>query len=92
MIHVSAADFKNNTGRYQDLALREPIVVTKHDRPTYVLMSFESFHKINGGAYPIALLVAALSDAELEAISKAEVPAEYAYLDELLKEDELLEE
>jgi hypothetical protein len=32
VLKVSAADFQRNIGRYQDLALRQPVAVTRNGR------------------------------------------------------------
>ncbi|GEM_PF-3129833 len=43
---VSAAEFKKKSGTYQDMALSEPVTITKHDRPTLVLMSYAEYHRL----------------------------------------------
>jgi len=48
MKSVSAAEFKKKSGAYQDMALSEPITITKHDRPTLVLLSFAEYQKLVG--------------------------------------------
>jgi PHD/YefM family antitoxin component YafN of YafNO toxin-antitoxin module len=39
MIKVSAAEFQRNTGCYQDLALTEPVAVTRNGRERTVMIS-----------------------------------------------------
>lgn len=48
MKSVSAAEFKKRTGTYQDMALSEPVMITKHERPTLVLMSYAEYQKLTG--------------------------------------------
>jgi len=37
-LKVSAAEFQRNIGRYQDLALRHPVAVTRNGRESTVLI------------------------------------------------------
>ena len=48
MIQVSAKDFKQSTGKYQDMAQHEPVLTTKHDRYSCVLLSFEDYQRLTG--------------------------------------------
>lgn len=48
MKSVSAAEFKKKTGTYQDMALSEPVMITKHERPALVLMSYAEYQKLSG--------------------------------------------
>ena len=38
---MSAAEVKNNFGKFLDMAQREPIVVTKHDRAVGIFVSMQ---------------------------------------------------
>ena len=44
MRRVSSADLIRNFSRYSDLALREPVIVTKNGRERLVLVSVEEFN------------------------------------------------
>ena len=46
MLKVSAADFQRNIGRYQDLALRAPVAVTRNGRESCVLISSEEYRRL----------------------------------------------
>lgn len=46
MIRVSSADFQRNIGRYQDMALREPIAVTRNGRERTVMLSIEEYDRL----------------------------------------------
>lgn len=46
MITVSAAEFQRNIGRYQDLALREPVAVTRNGREGTILISTDEFQRL----------------------------------------------
>lgn len=78
---VTSSDFKQNVGRYQDMALSEPVTITKHDRPHTVLLSAAMFEVLTKGR--VARLTTELDNDTLRAIAEAEVPAQYAHLDKL---------
>ncbi|EFG8564905.1 type II toxin-antitoxin system Phd/YefM family antitoxin, partial [Escherichia coli] len=46
MIKVSAAEFQRNIGRYTDLALKEPIAVTRNGRERNVVLSSEEYYRL----------------------------------------------
>jgi prevent-host-death family protein len=81
---VSSADFQRRIGHFQDRALVEPVLVTRNGRERVVLISADEFKRLKRLDRE-ALPVSALSDAELAAIAAAEVPAEYAHLDDELR-------
>ncbi len=46
MMKVSAAEFQRNIGRYQDLALREPVAVTRNGRESTVMISVDEYQRL----------------------------------------------
>ena len=46
MIKVSAAEFQRNIGRYQDVALTQPVAVTRNRRERTVMISVEEYHRL----------------------------------------------
>jgi prevent-host-death family protein len=80
MLTVSSQEYQRNLGKYYDVALTEPIVITHNGRERLVVLSAEAFRQMQRHTREV-LPVEALSDADLAAIAAAEVPAEYAYLD-----------
>ena len=46
MIKVSAAEFQRNIGRYQDLALTQPVAVTRNGRERTVMISTDEYHRL----------------------------------------------
>jgi len=46
MIKVSAAEFQRNIGRYQDMALTQPVVVARNGRERTVMISIEEYHRL----------------------------------------------
>ncbi len=79
MSRVSSTELSNRLGQYQDEALRRPVIITKNNRERLVMLSIEEYRRLKQLDRK-ALFVEELSDAELEAISRAEVPAEYDHL------------
>jgi len=43
MIQVSALEFQRNFGKYQDEAQKEPVEITRHGRPAFVLLTAEHY-------------------------------------------------
>ena len=78
---VSATEFQQNAGLYQEKALTEPVIITKYGRDQTVLVSAAVFETLARGR--IAQRMEDLDDAELKELAAAEVPAAYAYLDKL---------
>jgi len=83
-MRVTSTEFQQNVGRYQDAAMQEPVIITKHNRPHTVLMSAALFKVFAKGR--IARPVEDLDDDTLKAIAGASVSENYAHLDELLKD------
>jgi prevent-host-death family protein len=81
---VTSTEFQQNVGRYQDAALQAPVAITKNGRPHTVLMSAAFFEMIVKGR--VARRVEDLDDDTLRAIANSEVPADFAALDEIIKD------
>ena len=48
MTRVTATEFKNNIGAFSDAAMREPVIITSHDRDRLVLLSAEEYSRLAG--------------------------------------------
>ena len=81
---VTATEFQQNVGRYQDAALQTPVAITKNGRPHTVLMSAAFFEMVMKGR--VARPVEDLDDDTLKAIANSSVPDEYAALDKIVKD------
>ncbi len=46
MIKVSAADFQRQLGRYQDIALTQPVAITRNGRDRTVLISVDEYNRL----------------------------------------------
>ena len=80
-MQVSATEFQQNVGRYQDAALQAPVVITKHGRPHMVLMSAALFQRLMKGR--VARRVEALDDDMVAAIASGAVKLENAVVDDV---------
>jgi prevent-host-death family protein len=81
---VTATEFQQNVGRYQDAAQQAPVAITKNGRTHTVLISAAFFEMVMKGR--IARSVEDLDDDTLKAIATSAVPLEYASLDEIIKD------
>ncbi len=82
MVKVASAEFQKNIGRYQDLALTEPVMVTRNGRERTVLISIEEYERLKRRDRRVMGLED-FSEEDLRAIENAEIPAEaYRYNDE----------
>lgn len=76
---VTSSEFQQSIGRFQDAALTEPVVITKHGRPHNVLISAAMFEVLTKGK--VSRAMEELDNEALRALAEAEVPAQFAHLD-----------
>jgi prevent-host-death family protein len=81
---ITATEFQQNVGRYQDAALQHPVAITKNGRPHTVLMSAAFFELMMKGR--VARPVEDLDPDTLQAIADSAVAPEFADLDEVVKD------
>ena len=84
-MRVSTADFIRQYGQLADRALSEPLTVTQDGQDHLVLLSADEYERLKRRDRRV-VAAGELTDAEVALIEKAAVPAEYAYLDEELKD------
>jgi prevent-host-death family protein len=75
MIKVSAAEFQRNIGRYQDLALTQPVTVTRNGRERTVMISTEEYMRLKRRDRRV-LGLDDITDEQLAALEKARAPEE----------------
>jgi hypothetical protein len=76
---VSSTTMQRSIGLYLNKSLKEPLLITTHDRDTHALISIEEFieyQKLKDG-YRISLHLNELSDEEFQTIMDAEIPPEH---------------
>ena len=78
MAVVPASEVQKNFGAFHDQALTEPVRVTRYGRETVVILSAKEFHALKQ-AQRRSLSAGDLTDEELDAIARAEVPATARY-------------
>ncbi len=80
MRRVSSTEFQKKIGLYQDMAMAEPVAITRNGRDKNVLLSAEEYDRLARRDRKV-LRVEELSAEELEAIARAAPPAEAASFD-----------
>ena len=80
MQRVTSREFQRNFGRFQDEALKAPLSITRNGRERLVILSAEEYTRLKRRDRQ-AIAVENLSDADIEAILRAEPPAEAAQFD-----------
>lgn len=85
MVRVSSTEFGKEVGRYQDLALNQPVVVTRNGRDRTVMISVEEYqrlvrrdrHVFASGELPEELV---------QAVARSDMDPRHQHLDELVKD------
>jgi len=84
-MRVSTADFIKNYGDLADKALTEPVTITKDGRDRLVVMAAGEYQRLKRRDRQVRH-AEDLGDEEIALIAAAEVPAEFACLDDELKD------
>jgi PHD/YefM family antitoxin component YafN of YafNO toxin-antitoxin module len=79
-MRVSRAEFIARYGSLADQARSEPVTITEDGRDRLVLLSAEEYARLKRRDRRV-LAAEELTDAELQLIAAAEVPAEHRHLD-----------
>lgn len=85
MLKVSAAEFQRNLGRYQDLALRQPVAVSRNGRESCVLLSTEEYRRLLRRDRQVFSTADAPQDV-IDAVGNAQMDPRHNHLDDLLKD------
>jgi prevent-host-death family protein len=80
MITISSVEFQRNFGRYQDVALIEPVAITRNGRERVVVLSVEEYQRLKRRDRQV-LGLEDFTEADLQAIRAAEPPPEAAAFD-----------
>ncbi|CAO3458441.1 type II toxin-antitoxin system prevent-host-death family antitoxin [Azospirillum largimobile] len=82
-IKVSDAEFQQNVGRYQDIALSRPVTVTRDGRESTVLISTEEYRRLKRRERRV-MGPEDFTEADIAALEAARAPADAdAFDDEL---------
>jgi prevent-host-death family protein len=80
MVKISSAEFQKNFGRYQDIALTQPVTVTRNGRERTVLLSVEEYARLKRRDR-LVMGIADFTAEDIEAIARAVPPADAARFD-----------
>ena len=84
MIKISAAEFQRNIGRYQDMALTQPVAVTRNGRERTVMISVEEYHRLKRRDRRVMSLQD-FTDADIAALEATRAPESAKAFDDELK-------
>jgi PHD/YefM family antitoxin component YafN of YafNO toxin-antitoxin module len=84
MVRVSAAEFQRNIGRYQDMALVQPVAVTRNGRERTVMISVEEYHRLKRRDRQV-LELEDFTEADILALEQARAPGAAKEFDHELK-------
>jgi len=73
MIKVPAAEFQRNIGRYQDLALTQPVAVTRNGRERTVMISIEEYQRLKRRDRQV-LALDGFTEADIAALEATRAP------------------
>lgn len=73
MVKVSAAEFQRNIGRYQDLALTQPVAVTRNGRERTVMISIDEYRRLKRRDRQV-LSLDDFTDADIAAVEATRAP------------------
>ena len=87
---VSAAELQRNIGRYQDIALREPVAVTRNGRDSCVLVSTDEYHRLKRRDRRV-FSTESMSEEQaremIELVAKSQMPSGFEHFDNELPKD-----
>lgn len=84
VLKVSAAEFQRNIGRYQDLALSQPVAVTRNGRDGTVLISTHEYQRLKRRDRDV-LGLDDFTAADIAALEASRPPEEAKAFDQELK-------
>jgi prevent-host-death family protein len=80
MVRVSSVEFQKNFGRYQDVALTQPVTITRNGRERTVVLSAAEYRRLKRRDRRV-MSASDFTDEDIAAIEAAETPAEAARFD-----------
>ena len=83
MASVTISELQRNIGDIQELVLKEPVSITRNGREKYILLSTEEYQRLKRRDRQV-LGIEELSEEDIRDIAAANVPKEYACLDEIV--------
>jgi PHD/YefM family antitoxin component YafN of YafNO toxin-antitoxin module len=77
MVRVTAGEFGREVGRFQDLALTRPVIITRNGRDRTVMISVEEYRRLKRRDRRV-LGAEDFTEEQVEAIRRSEPPPESA--------------
>jgi prevent-host-death family protein len=85
MIRVSSTEFGKEVGRYQDVALAQPVMVTRNGRDRTVMISADEYKRLKRRDRQV-FVAGELPDEMVEAIRNSEMDERHRHLDDLISD------
>ncbi|MDR3474843.1 MAG: type II toxin-antitoxin system Phd/YefM family antitoxin [Devosia sp.] len=86
MIRVPSTEFGKEVGRYQDVALTQPVFVTRNGRDRTVMISAEEYHRLKRRDRQVFATAEAPQEI-IEAVKQSEMDPRHKHLDDELLKD-----
>ncbi len=83
MIRVTSTEFGKEVGRFQDLALAQPVVVTRNGRDRTVMISADEYARLKRRDRQV-FAAGELPDEIVDAVRTAEMDERHRHLDDLI--------
>jgi prevent-host-death family protein len=80
MLTITSAEFQRHFGRYQDVALTEPVAITRNGRERLVVLSVDEYQRLKRRDREV-LGLEDFTEADLRALRAAEPPPEATAFD-----------
>lgn len=88
MVKVPSTEFTKHFGRYREIAQRETVAITNHERVTGYFISSKEYEEYNQWKTraPKTYAVEELSEATIQAIANSQMDTRHTHLNTLLDE------
>jgi len=84
MVRVSSSEFGKEVGRYQDMALTQPVIVSRNGRDRTVMISVEEYQRLKRRDREV-LTLADFTEADIEQLERTRAPESAKAFDSELK-------
>ena len=68
--NVTATEFRNHAGVYIDQSGKEPVVITKHSRPSRVLLDYDEYERLKAYDTRVAFRTSELPEEDIPAFGE----------------------
>ena len=83
MIRVSSTEFGKEVSRYQDMALAEPVIVTRNGRDRTVMISADEYTRLKSRDRQL-FAAGEVPDDIIDAVRNSEMDERHRHLDDLI--------